>query len=83
MLAEYPADAWDKGWDYREKNFAREALTVNPAKACQPLGAILAARGFAGTLPLVLMIMTADEVSYYKNGGILQTVLRKLAAETK
>ena len=27
---------WTKSWDYREKNLAREALTVNPAKACQP-----------------------------------------------
>lgn len=31
---------WTKSWDYREKNLAREAITVNPAKACQPLGAI-------------------------------------------
>jgi nitrogenase molybdenum-iron protein beta chain len=46
-------EEWTKSWEYREKNFAREALTVNPAKACQPLGAILAAIGFAGTLPLV------------------------------
>jgi nitrogenase molybdenum-iron protein beta chain len=44
---------WTKGWEYREKNFAREALTVNPAKACQPLGAILAAVGFEATLPFV------------------------------
>jgi nitrogenase molybdenum-iron protein beta chain len=44
---------WTRGWDYREKNFAREALTVNPAKACQPLGAVLATLGFARTLPLV------------------------------
>jgi nitrogenase molybdenum-iron protein beta chain len=44
---------WTKSWDYREKNFAREALTVNPAKACQPLGAIFAAVGFEGTLPFV------------------------------
>ncbi len=44
---------WTRTWEYREKNFAREALTVNPAKACQPLGAILAAIGFEGTLPLV------------------------------
>ncbi len=44
---------WTKSWEYREKNFAREALTVNPAKACQPLGAILAAVGFEGTLPFV------------------------------
>ncbi len=44
---------WTKTWEYREKNFAREALTVNPAKACQPLGAILAAAGFEETLPFV------------------------------
>ncbi|MBJ7901418.1 MAG: nitrogenase molybdenum-iron protein subunit beta [Cyanobacteria bacterium RI_101] len=44
---------WTKTWEYREKNFAREALTINPAKACQPLGAILAAVGFEKTLPFV------------------------------
>jgi nitrogenase molybdenum-iron protein beta chain len=44
---------WTKSWDYREKNFAREALVINPAKACQPLGAIFAAVGFEGTLPFV------------------------------
>ncbi len=44
---------WTRSWEYREKNFAREALTINPAKACQPLGAILAAIGFEGTLPFV------------------------------
>lgn len=44
---------WTRGWEYREKNFAREALTVNPAKACQPLGAVLAGLGFEGTMPLV------------------------------
>ena len=43
--------AWTRGGEYREKNFARQALTVDPAKACQPLGAFLAAAGFAGTLP--------------------------------
>jgi aconitate hydratase len=36
--------------------------------------------GKTGVLPLVLMIMTADEVSYYKNGGILPYVLRNLLA---
>ncbi len=44
---------WTKSWEYREKNFAREALTVNPAKACQPLGAVFAANGFAKTLSFV------------------------------
>jgi nitrogenase molybdenum-iron protein beta chain len=37
-------------WDYREKNLARKALTINPAKACQPLGALFAAVGFEKTL---------------------------------
>ena len=47
------AAEWTKTWEYREKNFAREALTINPAKACQPLGAILAAVGFESTMPFV------------------------------
>ena len=47
------AREWTKTWEYREKNFAREALTVNPAKACQPLGAVFVAVGFEGTLPFV------------------------------
>ncbi|MFA6041432.1 MAG: nitrogenase molybdenum-iron protein subunit beta [Methylophilus sp.] len=44
---------YTKTTEYRDKNFAREALTVNPAKACQPLGAVFAANGFEGTLPFV------------------------------
>jgi nitrogenase molybdenum-iron protein beta chain len=44
---------WTKSWEYREKNFAREALTVNPAKACQPLGAVYVAAGFEGTMSFV------------------------------
>jgi nitrogenase molybdenum-iron protein beta chain len=42
--------AYINTWEYREKNFAREALTVNPAKACQPLGAVFAGAGFEKTL---------------------------------
>ena len=44
---------WTKTKEYKDKNFAREALTVNPAKACQPLGAVFAAVGFESTLPFV------------------------------
>jgi len=44
---------WTKSVEYQEKNFARECLTINPAKACQPLGAVFAALGFEGTLPFV------------------------------
>jgi len=36
--------------------------------------------GKTAQMPLFLMILTADEVSYYKNGGILQYVLRNLVA---
>jgi nitrogenase molybdenum-iron protein beta chain len=44
---------YTKSWEYREKNFAREIAVINPAKACQPLGAVFAAAGFEGTLPYV------------------------------
>ena len=44
---------WTTTEEYKELNFSREALTVNPAKACQPLGAVLCALGFEKTLPYV------------------------------
>lgn len=44
---------WTKTWEYREKNLARESLCVNPAKACQPLGAVFAAAGFERTMSFV------------------------------
>ena len=44
---------WTTTKEYQEVNFNREALTVNPAKACQPLGAVLCALGFEKTLPYV------------------------------
>jgi nitrogenase molybdenum-iron protein beta chain len=45
--------AWINSDDYKEKNFARQALVINPAHACQPLGAELVAHGFEGSLPFV------------------------------
>ena len=36
--------------------------------------------GTTAAMPLLLMILTADEVAYYKNGGILPYVLRNLLA---
>jgi len=45
--------AWIDTVEYKEKNFARQALVVNPPHACQPLGAELAAHGFEETLPFV------------------------------
>jgi nitrogenase molybdenum-iron protein beta chain len=44
---------WTTTQEYKELNFNREALTVNPAKACQPLGAVLCALGFEKTMPYV------------------------------
>nr|CAA29588.1 nifK protein (AA 1-518) [Klebsiella pneumoniae] len=45
--------AWTTTAEYEALNFQREALTVDPAKACQPLGAVLCSLGFANTLPYV------------------------------
>lgn len=44
---------WTTSQEYQDLNFQREALTVNPAKACQPLGAVLCSLGFEKTLPYV------------------------------
>lgn len=45
--------AWSTTKEYQELNFQREALTINPAKACQPLGAVLCSLGYEKTLPYV------------------------------
>ncbi len=45
-------EEWINTVEYKELNFARKALVVNPAKACQPLGAFFCASGFEGTLPV-------------------------------
>ncbi|MBI5742182.1 MAG: nitrogenase molybdenum-iron protein subunit beta [Nitrospirae bacterium] len=44
---------WTKTEEYRELNFKRQNIKINPAKACQPLGAVFCASGFEGTLPFV------------------------------
>ena len=44
---------WTTSEEYKELNFKREAVTINPAKACQPLGAVLCALGFEETMPYV------------------------------
>ncbi len=44
---------WTKTPEYQEKNFARKHIKINPAKACQPLGALFCASGFEGTMPFV------------------------------
>jgi nitrogenase molybdenum-iron protein beta chain len=44
---------WTKTAEYKEKNFARQHIKINPAKACQPLGAVFCSSGFEGTMPFV------------------------------
>jgi nitrogenase molybdenum-iron protein beta chain len=44
---------WTKTEEYKELNFKRQNIKINPAKACQPLGAIFCSSGFDGTLPFV------------------------------
>lgn len=44
---------WTKTEEYKELNLKRQHIKINPAKACQPLGAIFCASGFEGTMPFV------------------------------
>ncbi len=44
---------WTKTAEYKELNFKRQHIKVNPAKACQPLGAVFCASGFEGSMPFV------------------------------
>ena len=46
-------EEWINSEEYCKINLAREATVINPAHACQPLGAQLVAHGFEGTLPFV------------------------------
>lgn len=45
--------AYSQSAEYMEKNFNRKAVVINPHKACQPLGSIMAALGFEKTLPFI------------------------------
>ncbi|MDX1764040.1 MAG: nitrogenase molybdenum-iron protein subunit beta [bacterium] len=42
---------WINTEEYKELNFARKSLVINPTKACQPLGSFFCAAGFENTLP--------------------------------
>ncbi|PMH44857.1 nitrogenase molybdenum-iron protein subunit beta [Vibrio sp. 10N.286.49.B3] len=44
---------WTTTEEYQELNFKRKHVTIDPAKACQPLGAVLCSLGFEKTLPYV------------------------------
>ncbi len=41
---------WINTKEYKELNFARKSLVINPTKACQPLGSFFCAAGFEKTL---------------------------------
>lgn len=58
---------WINSEEYKELNFKREALVINPTKACQPMGAIFAAAGFEGTLPFVHGSQGC--VAYFRNNA--------------
>ena len=63
----------------------RETIDISgPSGEIKPLMKVTAMihypDGRTAALPLILLILTADEVAYYKNGGILQYVLRNLVA---
>jgi nitrogenase molybdenum-iron protein beta chain len=42
---------WINTVEYKELNFARKSVMINPTKACQPLGSFFCASGFENTLP--------------------------------
>jgi nitrogenase molybdenum-iron protein beta chain len=44
---------WTTTEEYKELNFKRQALGINPNKVCQPAGAVLCALGFHKALPYV------------------------------
>jgi nitrogenase molybdenum-iron protein beta chain len=44
---------WMSTEEYKEKNFAREALVINSGRTCQPYGAMLCALGIEGCLPFL------------------------------
>ncbi len=58
---------WIDSKEYCDLNFSREALTINPTKACQPMGAIYAASGFEKTLPFVHGSQGC--VAYFRNNA--------------
>lgn len=56
---------WMNSEEYKEKNFNRKAIVINPERACQPLGAVLCATGFEGTMSFVHG--SHGCVAYYRN----------------
>jgi aconitate hydratase len=61
-----------------------ETVTITGMENLRPRQKLTAeitmADGTVKTVPLICRIDTLDELEYFKNGGILQYVLRQLAA---
>ena len=66
------------GLDGSEKVSLKGLASIKPRQIVEAV--ITKADGSTSTVPLICRIDTLDEIEYYKNGGILQYVLRNLAA---
>jgi aconitate hydratase len=74
-----PGMGWAKlGLDGSETVTIRGLTTVVPK--AQMVAEITSAGGSVRQVPLICRIDTADEIEYFRNGGILAYVLRNLAA---
>lgn len=74
-----PGTSWQTlGLDGSETVTLKGLATLKPRQLVEAL--ITKAGGSKLTVPLICRIDTLDEIEYYKNGGILQYVLRNLAA---
>jgi aconitate hydratase len=78
--------AFEAGKTRKDYNLTGEEVIDIPgiASDLKPLKRVTATihykDGRTADLPLVLMLLTADEVAYFQNGGILPYVLRQLMA---
>jgi aconitate hydratase len=66
------------GLDGSEKVTLKGLANIKPRQIVEAV--IQKSDGSRSVVPLVCRIDTLDEIEYYKNGGILQYVLRSLAA---
>ena len=78
-------DAWEgllraRGLALASLNAEVGARLLEDLRAQQIKAEIVAADGALKRVPLLCRIDTLDELDYFKNGGILQYVLRHLAA---
>jgi aconitate hydratase len=74
-----PGTSWQSlGLDGSEKVTIRGLAAIRPRQTVE--AEVTKADGTQFAVPLICRIDTLDEIEYFKNGGILQYVLRNLAA---